>query len=402
MESISVTDVVKRLKQKVEGDNQLQHIVMEGNIIGLKRASTGHYYMNLHDAYSSIHAVFFRGRAGQAMAHVREGDKVIVVGSLNVYEKGGSVSFLIERLYSQGMGSLQVQLEEQKKRLAAAGYFDAAHKQPLPRFPWHIGVLTSHTGAVLHDIRKIAAERNPYITVHLYPIPVQGESAVPEITAALRKAGANRTLDVLILARGGGSMEDLWCFNHSEVVRAIYEAAVPVITAIGHETDITLADYAADVRAATPTHAAELAFPSFADLQLLLTQLTETVIQRMQQRQERYRHSLRQAIAAIRPDRYREYLTLRRQQAISRIALAQRQWHVCQMRKRGDLQTLAARLAGLNPENLGRRGYGQVFKDGQPVASVQSVQTGETLQIQVLDGIVETVVKGVKPYGKRQ
>ncbi|MBF1327698.1 MAG: exodeoxyribonuclease VII large subunit, partial [Megasphaera micronuciformis] len=258
----SVSTVVGRIKEDLEHDFRLKNVAMEGNIIGLKRASTGHWYMNIHDDKASIRAVLFRNRAGTMMSTVKEGDRVVVTGEVNVYEKGGTFSFIIERLFSQGVGNLQQQYEKNKAELYAQGYFDKDNKKELPRFPWKVGVLTSATGAVLHDIQKIRAERNEYIEVVLYPVPVQGDGAAPKLVKALEEAGKNRDLDVLILARGGGSMEDLWCFNDPAVVRAVYNTQVPIITAVGHETDTTLVDYAADVRAATPTHAAELAFPS--------------------------------------------------------------------------------------------------------------------------------------------
>ncbi|WP_270445832.1 exodeoxyribonuclease VII large subunit, partial [Anaeroglobus sp. AF13-6AC] len=272
----SVSTVVGRIKEDLEHDFRLKNVAMEGNIIGLKRASTGHWYMNIHDDKASIRAVLFRNRAGTMMSTVKEGDRVVVTGEVNVYEKGGTFSFIIERLFSQGVGNLQQQYEKNKAELYAQGYFDKDNKKELPRFPWKVGVLTSATGAVLHDIQKIRAERNEYIEVVLYPVPVQGDGAAPKLVKALEEAGKNRDLDVLILARGGGSMEDLWCFNDPAVVRAVYNTQVPIITAVGHETDTTLVDYAADVRAATPTHAAELAFPSFTDIQLQIAALTET------------------------------------------------------------------------------------------------------------------------------
>ena len=273
MKYASVTDVVRRIKDDIHGDYRLQSIAMEGNIIGLKRASNGHYYMNIRDDQCSIRAIVFRSRVTAAVRAVREGDHVVVIGAVNVYEKGGALSFIIEQLFSQGTGSLQAQYERIKNELAAQGYFDSSHKKELPRFPWRIGVLTSKTGAVLHDIYKIAGERNPYAEIILHPIPVQGDGVDTAIAKAIGEMGRRKDLDVLIVGRGGGSMEDLWCFNSPAVVKAIYHASIPVITAIGHETDTTLADYAADVRAATPTHAAEMAFFDVSEAEMDLAVL---------------------------------------------------------------------------------------------------------------------------------
>ena len=295
MKYASVTDVVRRIKDDIQGDYRLQSIAMEGNILGLKRASTGHYYITLHDSDCSIRAILFRSRVGRSMENVREGDHVVVIGAINVYEKGGTVSFIIERLFSQGKGDLQAEYERIKADLLAKGYFDEDHKQPLPAFPWTVGVLTSKTGAVLHDIHKIAAERNPYIPIKLFPIPVQGEGADAVIAETLAKAGKAKDIDVLILARGGGSMEDLWCFNSPAVVEAIYNVPIPIITAIGHETDTTLADYASDVRAATPTHAAELAFPDMNDMEMDIASCTNRAYELMQ----RHLDSWHQRVTAL-------------------------------------------------------------------------------------------------------
>ena len=352
MKYASVTEVVRRIKDDLMQDYRLQSVAMEGNIIGLKRASNGHYYMNLHDEQCSIRAILFRSRVGRSMDTVREGDHVIVIGAVNVYEKGGTVSFIIEKLFAQGMGSLQQQYEQIKAKLYEEGYFAPEHKQPIPRFPWTVGVLTSATGAVLHDIHKIAAERNPYVEIRLLPIPVQGKGAEKTIAAVLKKAGADTSLDVLILARGGGSMEDLWCFNSPDVVKAIYAAKVPVITAIGHETDTTLADYAADVRAATPTHAAELAFPDFAEIQMEVADLADRAYQSVVLRLERWERDVARTKAQLQPRRYDEFLQLKRAAVDHLVSLAKQQFDLTLTRQSGQVAALTASLKAMNPAEL--------------------------------------------------
>ncbi|WP_301859387.1 exodeoxyribonuclease VII large subunit [uncultured Megasphaera sp.] len=401
MKYASVTDVVQRIKADLQKDFRLQNIAMEGNIIGLKRASNGHYYMNICDDSCSIRAVLFRSRViGNMMDSVRDGDHVVVIGTINVYEKGGTLSFIIERLFSQGIGSLQAEYEKIKTALEEQGYFDSRHKQSIPRFPWTVGVVTSRTGAVLHDIHKIAAERNPYVQIRLYAVPVQGEGAAEKLARTIRQAGCNTALDVLIVARGGGSMEDLWCFNSPEVVKAIYEAAVPVITAIGHETDTTLADFAADVRAATPTHAAELAFPSIDEIEMDLAAMSEQVQDALQRRMERYEREIAHLKTCIRPERY-EALLGQKAERISR--LRTESWHQITMAltgAAGKLERLKAALAAAGPEALRRRGYGQVLKQGQVVSRIQDISGGDLLSIQMADGQITAEVKEVHSYGK--
>lgn len=397
----SVSTVVGRIKEDLEHDFRLKNVAMEGNIIGLKRASTGHWYMNIHDDKASIRAVLFRNRAGTMMSTVKEGDRVVVTGEVNVYEKGGTFSFIIERLFSQGVGNLQQQYEKNKAELYAQGYFDKDNKKELPRFPWKVGVLTSATGAVLHDIQKIRAERNEYIEVVLYPVPVQGDGAVPKLVKSLEEAGKNRDLDVLILARGGGSMEDLWCFNDPTVVRAVYNTQVPIITAVGHETDTTLVDYAADVRAATPTHAAELAFPSFTDIQLQIAALTETAGRLMDDCIERRFSQWERTTTRIRLHQYNEFVTVKKDHLNRLVESARQKTEYLLLQKQHALDKIKSRAEGMNPTAFLRKGYGQLLQDGEVIAGISAVNRKKPLEIQLVDGVIVAEVKEVIERGEK-
>ena len=397
----SVSTVVGRIKEDLEHDFRLKNVAMEGNIIGLKRASTGHWYMNIHDDKASIRAVLFRNRAGTMMSTVKEGDRVVVTGEVNVYEKGGTFSFIIERLFSQGVGNLQQQYEKNKAELYAQGYFDKDNKKELPRFPWKVGVLTSATGAVLHDIQKIRAERNEYIEVVLYPVPVQGDGAVPKLVKSLEEAGKNRDLDVLILARGGGSMEDLWCFNDPTVVRAVYNTQVPIITAVGHETDTTLVDYAADVRAATPTHAAELAFPSFTDIQLQIAALTETAERLMDDCIERRFSQWERTTTRIRLHQYNEFVTVKKDNLNRLVESARQKTEYLLLQKQHALDKIKSRAEGMNPTAFLRKGYGQLLQDGEVIAGISAVNRKKPLEIQLVDGVIVAEVKEVIERGEK-
>ena len=397
----SVSTVVGRIKEDLEHDFRLKNVAMEGNIIGLKRASTGHWYMNIHDDKASIRAILFRNRAGTMMSPVKEGDRVVVTGEVNVYEKGGTFSFIIERLFSQGVGNLQQQYEKNKAELYAQGYFDKDNKKELPRFPWKVGVLTSATGAVLHDIQKIRAERNEYIEVVLYPVPVQGDGAAPKLVKALEEAGKNRDLDVLILARGGGSMEDLWCFNDPAVVRAVYNTQVPIITAVGHETDTTLVDYAADVRAATPTHAAELAFPSFTDIQLQIAALTETAGRLMDDCIERRFSQWERTATRIRLHQYNEFVTVKKDNLNRLMESARQKTEYLLLQKQHALDKIKSRAEGMNPTAFLRKGYGQLVQDGEVIAGISAVNRKKPLEIQLVDGVIVAEVKEVIERGEK-
>ena len=397
----SVSTVVGRIKEDLEHDFRLKNVAMEGNIIGLKRASTGHWYMNIHDDKASIRAVLFRNRTGTMMSTVKEGDRVVVTGEVNVYEKGGTFSFIIERLFSQGVGNLQQQYEKNKAELYAQGYFDKDHRKELPRFPWKVGVLTSATGAVLHDIQKIRAERNEYIEVVLYPVPVQGDGAVPKLVKALEEAGKNRDLDVLILARGGGSMEDLWCFNDPAVVRAVYNTQVPIITAVGHETDTTLVDYAADVRAATPTHAAELAFPSFTDIQLQIAALTETAGRLTDDCIERRFSQWERTTTRIRLHQYNEFVTVKKDNLNRLVESARQKTEYLLLQKQHALDKIKSRAEGMNPTAFLRKGYGQLLQNGEVIAGITAVNCKKPLEVQLVDGIIVAEVKEVIERGEK-
>lgn len=397
----SVSTVVGRIKEDLEHDFRLKNVAMEGNIIGLKRASTGHWYMNIHDDKASIRAILFRNRTGTMMSTVKEGDRVVVTGEVNVYEKGGTFSFIIERLFSQGVGNLQQQYEKNKAELYAQGYFDKDHRKELPRFPWKVGVLTSATGAVLHDIQKIRAERNEYIEVVLYPVPVQGDGAVPKLVKALEEAGKNRDLDVLILARGGGSMEDLWCFNDPTVVRAVYNTQVPIITAVGHETDTTLVDYAADVRAATPTHAAELAFPSFTDIQLQIAALTETAGRLTDDCIERRFSQWERTTTRIRLHQYNEFVTVKKDNLNRLVESARQKTEYLLLQKQHALDKIKSRAEGMNPTAFLRKGYGQLLQDGEVIAGISAVNRKKPLEVQLVDGIIVAEVKEVIERGEK-
>ena len=397
----SVSTVVGRIKEDLEHDFRLKNVAMEGNIIGLKRASTGHWYMNIHDDKASIRAVLFRNRAGTMMNTVKEGDRVVVTGEVNVYEKGGTFSFIIERLFSQGVGNLQQQYEKNKAELYAQGYFDKDNKKELPRFPWKVGVLTSATGAVFHDIQKIRAERNEYIEVVLYPVPVQGDGAAPKLVKALEEAGKNRDLDVLILARGGGSMEDLWCFNDPAVVRAVYNTQVPIITAVGHETDTTLVDYAADVRAATPTHAAELAFPSFTDIQLQIAALTETAGRLMDDCIERRFSQWERTTTRIRLHQYNEFVSVKKDNLNRLVESARQKTEYLLLQKQHALDKIKSRAEGMNPTAFLRKGYGQLLQNGEVIAGITAVNRKKPLEVQLVDGIIVAEVKEVIGRGEK-
>ena len=243
---LSVSDLNEYVRRSLAADPMLQGLRLRGEISNFKRHSSGHWYFTLKDAQSRINCVMFRQYNMGVSLRPADGMAVIVSGSVSLYVQGGAYQLYVQALRPDGLGSLYAQFEERKARLAREGLFDAGKKRPLPLVPRGIAIVTSPTGAVLHDIRTVSARRNPAIPLTLLPVRVQGDGAAEEIAAAIRQAGKLPGIDVIITGRGGGSLEDLWAFNEECVVRAIAESPVPVISAVGHETDVTLADFAAD------------------------------------------------------------------------------------------------------------------------------------------------------------
>ena len=264
---ISVTELNKYVKDKVAEDEYLNSVLVKGEISNFKHHYTGHMYFTLKDENSLIKCVMFKTSTATLNFAPKDGMKVIVLGSVGVYERDGVYQIYCKAMQEDGMGNLYTAFEELKKKLAQEGLFDESHKKPIPFMPKIIGVLTSNTGAVIRDIINVSTRRNPNVYIRLLPVPVQGEGAGIKIANAIRLMNEEKLADVIIVARGGGSLEDLWPFNEEVVARAIYDSELPVISAVGHETDFTISDFVADLRAPTPSAAAELAVADVEDLE---------------------------------------------------------------------------------------------------------------------------------------
>ena len=270
---LSVSQINFYIKSIIENDGSLQFVLVTGEISNLTvHQRSGHIYLSLKDSNSVISAVMFAGNARRLRFRLENGMKVICRGRISVYEPSGRYQLYIEDMQPDGVGALTLAFEQLKKSLAQKGLFDNAHKKPLPKFPKTIGVITSPTGAAVQDITNIIRRRFPSVDIILAPVLVQGDSAPKQLVNAVNKFSASKIADVVIIGRGGGSAEDLWAFNEEIVARAIYNSKIPVISAVGHEIDFTIADYVADLRAPTPTGAAEMAVPNLVDLKSLIDQ----------------------------------------------------------------------------------------------------------------------------------
>lgn len=263
---INISQLTRYIKYKIDNDIHLQDVYLKGEISNFKAHTRGHFYFTLKDEEARISAVMFSSNASKVKFSPQDGMKVLVTGKISVYPANGSYQIYVNEMLEDGIGNLYIAFEQLKKKLAQEGLFDESHKKEIPKIPMHIGVITAPTGAAIRDITSTIKRRWPIAEVILFPALVQGEMAKDSVVNQIKLADTYK-LDVLIIGRGGGSIEDLWCFNEEEVARAIYHASTPIISAVGHEVDFTIADFVSDMRAPTPTGAAEMAVPNKSDVE---------------------------------------------------------------------------------------------------------------------------------------
>ena len=390
---LTVSQLTSYVKSVLENDPRLGAVLLSGEISNLTdHYSSGHIYLSLKDERSVIRCVMFAGNARRLRFRPQNGMKIICRGRVSVYAPSGQYQFYIEDMQPDGVGALALAFEQLKERLGAQGLFDPSHKKQLPRFPKTVGVITSPTGAAVQDIRNILFRRYPSADMLLFPVLVQGDGAAALLTSALKRLDRSGGCDVIIIGRGGGSAEDLWAFNSEELARAVYDCATPVISAVGHETDFTICDFVADMRAPTPSAAAELAVPDAAELKAyLLSQrqylmsLADNRLARLKARQQSCHRRLIRSRAAQTPDR-----TAARLRSVA-VSLSKNADAAVQ-RRESLYRTLAARLEGLNPVGMLTRGYSFTEKDGTPVSSSKELSGGDEITVTFSDGKVSAVV----------
>ena len=397
----SVGEVTKWIRNLIAGDPILRNVMVRGEISNFNAYRSGHAYFTLKDKDACLKCVMFSWRDKGLRFQPKDGMQVIAGGGIRVYEAGGVYQLYVETMVPEGTGDLALAFQQIKERLAAEGLFDEAHKKPLPKFPAKIGVVTSLSGAVLRDIYRVSKRRFPSVQLVLYPVQVQGETSAAEVAAGVRYFNERHPVDVLIVGRGGGSAEDLWSFNTEEVVRAIYASRIPVISAVGHETDYTLSDMAADVRAATPSQAAELAVPDARELLSRISGLSA----RLSGARSRWMNAKRMKLlmclrrkAMATPTRITDAKRARLESAAKALSIGVWQrFHEKQQR----LDQTLDQLELLNPIRLLRRGYGIVEDEkGKLVRSAAGTKTGDRLTVILADGRVRANVTEVERGGK--
>jgi exodeoxyribonuclease VII large subunit len=401
----SVSQVTSHIKRSLEIDPWLDDLWVLGEVSNLQVAASGHTYFSLKDRQAVLRSVMFKGQPGSDL--LAAGSSISAHGRISFYEPRGSTDFLVDIAMPQGLGELSLELERLKRQLEAEGLFEVTRKRPLPPFPKVVGVITSPTSAVFQDILNIVSRRYPLIEIVLAPTVVQGEQAAPNIVSALDSLDRDGNCDVIILARGGGSLEDLWAFNMETVARAIYAAKTPVISAIGHETDETIADFVADVRAPTPSAAAELAVPDRLVLRQALAGVGDALHRSISVRIDRQRAEVGRVQWQLESGVPDIQTWRRRIDDIGRIAVSAAGRLTLQ--SRADVDGVHQMLRGLDPLATLNRGFSivEIPASGEVVASTTQVAPGEPLKITVTDGAIAAVAAGnvngnAKGQGRRQ
>jgi exodeoxyribonuclease VII large subunit len=392
----SVSAITAHIKARLEADLMLRDLWLEGEISNWKQAPSGHIYFTLKDPDASIRCVMWRSTLPRlSYVPAGDGEAVLAHGHVSVYEPSGQYQFYVNELEPVGLGALQAQFERLKARLAQEGLFDEERKRPLPLFPRRIGVVTSPVGAALRDILNVLRRRYPLAEVILSPTPVQGKDAPPQIVDALRALSTIEGIDVIILARGGGSLEDLWAFNDERAARAVAASPIPVVCGVGHETDFTITDFVADLRAPTPSAAAELVTPDRDELARRLRLLTAQLAAGVGETITRRRHRLAVETRALGRLSPQTWIDQRRQRVDDLSHVAQTTMAHRLSLGREQLNGLSSRLSALNPEATLTRGYAIVRRkeDDLVVSRVEQVSPGDRLSVRVSDGEFESVVQ---------
>ena len=397
---LSITQINEYIRAVMDRDPHLGAVAVRGEISNYKMYPSGHHYFTLKDENAALKCVMFKAAAMKLRFRPENGMKVIALGKISVFPRDGAYQLYCTAMTVDGVGDLHAAFEQLKAKLGAMGLFEQAHKKNLPKYPGTIGIITSSAGAAVHDMLRILKKRYPLTRVRLLPVRVQGAEAPGEIVAAIRYANYHRLADLLIVGRGGGSIEDLWAFNDEKVAYAIYESQIPIISAVGHEPDVTISDYVADLRAATPSNAAELAVPDQEALRQTLDSMSAamaTALSRQLKASRRHLHVLAASNCLKSPAGYLKQRFEALNHLANRMVAAQNRNIALKKQK---FVGLTAKLDAMSPLKVLTRGYAMAqTTDGNVVRSVRQVRPGDTVTIALGDGKMETRVNNVKEYG---
>ena len=391
--AITVSDLNKYMKEKIAEDEYLNNILIKGEISNFKNHYTGHMYFTLKDEKSLIKCIMFKSYATKLTFMPKDGMKVMILGSVSVFERDGVYQIYARAMEEDGLGDLYTKYQELKKRLEQQGLFEEEHKMKIPMMPRVIGVLTSQTGSVIRDIINVSTRRNPNVYIRLLPVPVQGEGAAEKISNGIEYMNKNKLADVLILARGGGSLEDLWPFNEEIVAHSIYNSEIPIISAVGHETDFTIADFVADLRAPTPSAAAELAVPDIYEVKRKIEtyqdRLRNSLIKKLELMNLRYEKCMSSSV-------FKEPLRKINDNYIKLdncIKQTENSIKVKHEKEKTKYIELIAKLDALSPLKTLYRGYSITEKNNKVIKSKEELKTNDLIEIRFIDGKKEAIVK---------
>lgn len=391
----SVKQVNSYVKNMFSQDFMLNHIYVKGEVSNCKYHTSGHIYFSLKDESGTIACVMFASARSGLSFRMQEGQNVIVLGSVSVYERDGKYQLYAKEIILDGAGALYERFEALKKELEEMGMFAAEYKQPIPRYVKSVGIVTAPTGAAVRDIINISKRRNPYVQLILYPALVQGEGAAASIVRGIRMM-ERQNVDVIIVGRGGGSMEDLWAFNEEAVARAIFECTIPIISAVGHETDTLISDYVADLRAPTPSAAAELAVYELSSVQIMCEEYKRRMYQQIRQRIDFSRRQTEQMAFRLKVAHPRQKLNEQRQYLADLDSRMRIRMNSALEESRHKLAIYIEKMKGLSPLQKLNQGYAYVTdKLGRTVRSIKDTKQGEVLDVYVTDGRVRTQVMDI-------
>ena len=399
---LSVTQINTYVKSLIDYDDKLKNIYISGEISNFtNHYRSGHFYFTLKDENCSIKAVMFRSAASRVRFEIENGMRVIIRGSVSVYERDGVYQLYVDDIAPDGEGALNLAFEQLKKKLSQVGMFDESHKKPIPKYPEHIGVITSETGAALHDIISVLTRRYPLAQIVFEPVQVQGDAAAGQISQAIKKLDDEKSCDVIIIGRGGGSIEDLWAFNEEIVANAVYYCNTPIISAVGHETDYTISDFVADLRAPTPSAAAELAVPDYREvlysLDKTLDVLNDSINKIIADKLMRLM-ALDKTINALSPIKTLQLYSKQSQ------LFSQRLSHAVNMifeKYNNEISRQALKLESYSPLNILSKGYSIACdEDGNTLESVRQVQPQDRIKLRVSDGLIECSVLTTEEMNK--
>lgn len=394
---LSITQVNEYIRALMDSDTMLAGLAVRGEISNYKMYPSGHRYFTLKDESGALKCVMFKGNAMRLKFRPENGMKVIAMGKISVYPRDGAYQLYCTSLTLDGIGDLHVAFEQLKVKLAAQGLFAQEHKKTLPKYPQTIGIVTSSAGAAVHDMLRILNKRYPLVKVRLLPVRVQGAEAPGEIAAAIRYANHFQIADLLIVGRGGGSIEDLWAFNDERVAYAIYESQIPIISAVGHEPDVTISDFVADLRAATPSNAAELAVPDQDALRQTLDNMSAVmanILSRQLRNARRQLAILAQSPSLTSPEQY--LLQKRKSLELLQTRMSTAQTRNIHLRRQRFIAA-TAKLDAMSPLKVLTRGYAMAENEKHDlIRSVKQVSADDKLHISVSDGVIDTLVIGVK------